>query len=117
MTYTVGAAIGTLTLPSASGGDGELIYSLRPEVAGLTFNPGSRTLSGTPTTAGTYGMTYTVADSDADLTITVDSVDEWVSNPRRTGSVELALPRARSRSASPARAAGRYALCAAAPGG
>ena len=32
--------------------------------AGLTFTPGTRTLSGTPTTAGSYRMTYRVADAD-----------------------------------------------------
>ena len=66
--YTVGEAISALTLPAARGGDGTLSYSLQPEVPGLTFDPGRRALSGTPTTAGTYPMTYRVADADENTT-------------------------------------------------
>ena len=65
-TYTVGTAIETLTLPEASGGDGTLTYSLAPSVAGLTFSAGTRQLTGTPSTAGTYAMTYTASDEDGD---------------------------------------------------
>ena len=41
-----------------SGHDGTLSYSLTPSAPGLTFNAATRALSGTPTTAGTYNMTY-----------------------------------------------------------
>ena len=76
-TYTVGTAINALTLPAASGGDGMLTFSLSPNVPGLTFNATTRQLTGTPSTAGTYAMTYTVTDEDGDtdtlsFTITVD---------------------------------------------
>ena len=64
--YTVGAAIGALTLPEASGGDGNLTYSLAPDVPGLNFNATERQLTGTPSEAGTYQMTYTVRDADGD---------------------------------------------------
>ena len=67
-TYTVGEAIDILTLPSATGGDGELTYRLEPTVPGLSFDRGARTLSGTPNTAGTYAMTYTVMDPDDNTT-------------------------------------------------
>ena len=75
--YTVGTAIDTLTLPEASGGDGALSYSLSPAVPGLTFNAGTRQLSGTPSTAGAYTMIYSVADEDGDtdslgFTVTVN---------------------------------------------
>ena len=63
-TYTVGEAISPLVLPEAMGGNGPLSYELRPTVPGLTFDPAARTLSGTPRTAGTYQMTYTVSDAD-----------------------------------------------------
>ena len=63
-TYTEGEAISPLTLPEASGGNGTLSYSLTPTVPGLTFVAATRTLSGTPTAAGTYDMTYQVADAD-----------------------------------------------------
>ena len=65
-TYTVGTAIDTLTLPAASGGNGTLSYTLSPEVPGLTFDATARQLSGTPTTAASYNMTYTVTDEDGD---------------------------------------------------
>ncbi len=77
-TYTVGTAIDALTLPEASGGNGTLAYSLAPNVPGLSFNASTRQLTGTPSTAGTYAMTYTVTDEDGDtdtlsFTITVNT--------------------------------------------
>ena len=75
--YTVGTAIDALTLPEASGGNAPLSYGLTPTVPGLTFNATTRQLTGTPSTAGTYAMTYTVTDEDGDtdalsFTITVN---------------------------------------------
>ena len=64
--YTVGTAIDALTLPAASGGNGDLTYTLSPVVPGLTFNASTRQLTGTPTTAASYNMTYTVTDEDGD---------------------------------------------------
>ena len=66
-TYTVGAAIDPLTLPEASGGNGTLRYELSPEVPGLSFDPDTRQLSGTPTAAGVYEMFYTATDADGDM--------------------------------------------------
>ena len=68
-TYTEGVGIIPLALPEATGGNGTLSYSLRPTVPGLTFAAATRTLSGTPTTAGTYDMTYQVADGDANTAV------------------------------------------------
>ena len=53
----------TETLPEAMGGKQDLVYSLSPAVPGLTFDPATRVLSGTPTTPGPYDMTYTAKDS------------------------------------------------------
>ena len=64
--FSAGTAIDTLTLPAATGTDGDLNYSLSPDVPGLRFNAETRTLSGTPTEPGSYAMTYTVTDSDGD---------------------------------------------------
>ena len=79
-TYAVGTAIDPLTLPEASGGNGGLTYSLSPDVPGLTFSAGMRQLTGTPTAAGVYVMTYTVTDGDGDtdtlgFTITVEDAE------------------------------------------
>ena len=64
-TYTVGTAIIPLVLPSAIGGNGSLRYSLTPTVPGLSFDPRTRTLTGTPNAAEVYSMTYRVEDSDS----------------------------------------------------
>ena len=71
-TYTMGTEIPDLTLPVATGGTGTLTYTLTGPsdaalsmaVPGLTFNTTSRVLSGTPTTAATAALTYTVTDQN-----------------------------------------------------
>ena len=64
-------AIGTLTLPQASGGDTPLSYTLAkttgtpPVPAGVSFAAATRQLSGTPTaTQSAAEYTYTVTDND-----------------------------------------------------
>ena len=64
-TYRVNTAITALTLPVATGGNGTITYTLAPAIPGLTLNPTSRVLTGTPTTvAGATDYTYTAADGD-----------------------------------------------------
>ena len=67
-TYTQNAAIATLTLPEATGGNGTLTYSLTPTApAGLAFDATNRTLTGTPTAVqSATAYTYTVTDGDGD---------------------------------------------------
>ena len=69
-TYTAGTAITALTLPEALAGPDSLpstnAYTLAPLPAGLSFNPTSRILSGTPTSAGTTDLTYTATNGDGD---------------------------------------------------
>ena len=61
-TYTVDTAITALTLPVASGGTGTVTYTLVGAVPpGLTFEPTTRVLSGTPTKVGVYSVTYTAS--------------------------------------------------------
>ena len=62
--FTAGDAV-SLTLPAATGGSASMVnlrYSLEPQVPGLSFNTGPRTLSGTPTGTGATTVTYTVTD-------------------------------------------------------
>ena len=97
-TYTAGEAITPLELPAATGGNGELSYSLEPAVAGLVFDPATRTLSGTPQTAGSYPMTYRVVDADENtadsdaaalsFTITVEQAEPADTAPIFTGTVD-----------------------------
>lgn len=91
-TYTVGEAIQHLQLPTAIEGDGDLTYGLTPTVPGLTFDAGVSVLSGTPSTAGTYEMTYTVEDEDADyaeLTFTIMVEEPVPPNQAPVVSAEL----------------------------
>ncbi len=60
--YFPDRAIQSLVLPTAAGGSGALTYSLTPEVPGLTFDTGTRTLTGTPTQTDEYAMTYAARD-------------------------------------------------------
>ncbi len=62
----IGTAISAVVLPEASGGEGAFTYALAPEVPGLTFDPETRQLSGTPTAAGIYPLRYTATDEDGD---------------------------------------------------
>ena len=66
LTYTMGTAIEALSLLAASGGDGEFTYGLSPQVPGLSFDPATRELSGTPSEAGAWLMTYWVRDASGD---------------------------------------------------
>ncbi|WP_428851997.1 putative Ig domain-containing protein [Imbroritus primus] len=62
---------------SASGGTAPYTYSLNVTSgsmpAGLSFNAGTATLSGTPTTAGTVSFTVTATDSTGGTTATVSN--------------------------------------------
>ena len=73
-TYTEGVDIGSVTLPTATGGDGALSYALTPMLPdGLTFTAADRTLTGTPaasTMQAAITYTYTVSDSDANVAAT-----------------------------------------------
>ena len=80
-TYVVGRAIADLVLPEASGGDGELTYSISALPVGLEFDASTRTLGGTPTEAtdGAVEITYTATDDDDDtatLTFTIAILEE-----------------------------------------
>ena len=68
--YTVGTAIEPLELPEAVGDDTPFLYNVFSlgMPTGLSFDPATRMLSGTPTAAtdGPVSVLYTVLDSDGD---------------------------------------------------
>ena len=53
------------TLPAATGGNGTINYFVDGRPSWLVFDESSRELSGTPTTPGTFGLTYKATDSDS----------------------------------------------------
>ena len=63
--YTQGTAITALVLPEATGGQGAITYRVFDLPAGLTFDPATRTVSGTPTKAtdGAVAVAYLAQDS------------------------------------------------------
>ncbi len=66
--WTTGRDIGSVQLPAASGGNGELNYALADQAdipAGVSYADATRTFSGAPTAAGTATLTLTATDSDA----------------------------------------------------
>ena len=74
--------VGTQTLPEAAGGSGGFTYSLTPTLPeGLSFDAATRDLTGAPSEAGDYTMTYTATDTDGgdasfEFTITVQAAPQ-----------------------------------------
>ena len=63
--FVVGQHVDGLVLPEALGGSAPLTYSLSPALpAGLTFDPATRTILGTPQAASEAVYTYTVTDAN-----------------------------------------------------
>ena len=68
--YIQYAPVDSWTLPSATGGDGDLTYSLSPELpAGMSFDGTALTISGTPASAlAATEYILTATDADGDVT-------------------------------------------------
>ena len=65
LTFSVGVPVVPYGLPEAVGGDGELTYTLRPELPpGLSYENESREIVGTPLEEGDYPMLYVAEDAD-----------------------------------------------------
>ena len=124
--YIAGRAITPLTLPQATGGNGDIMYALSPP-AGLTFNPGTRVLSGTPLTAAAVTeYTYTVTDEDSDtdtltfrVTVEADTAPTFggVAMPDQLYVVNLPMPPLTLPAATGGNGAITYALTPALPAG
>ena len=67
---TAGTAVSDMELPAASGGEGDITYSVSDLPAGLTFDPATRMVSGTPEAEGTTEVSYTATDG-AGATVTL----------------------------------------------
>jgi gliding motility-associated-like protein len=76
---TTGTAYPTQVIPAATGGTTPYTYSATGLPPGLTFNPSTRAITGTPTTAGTYTVPVTVTDADGKTVTTNYSIK--VNNP------------------------------------
>ena len=60
-----------------------MTYSLSPDVPGLSFDGTILQLTGTPSVAGSYAMTYTVTDSDGDADTRTFSITVGPSDRHR----------------------------------
>ena len=89
LTLTVGKAITDVVLPEANDGNGMLTYALPlTGAAGLAFDAGTRTISGTPTFTTTVTAEYTATDRDGDVVTAsftiateADSIPTYTSIP------------------------------------
>ena len=86
-------AISTLTLPAATGGNTPLTYEVSGLPTGLAFASSTRQATGTPTTPGTFSVTYTVTDNDGD---TDEQEFTWTILEDTTPSLPSAGPYTRS---------------------
>ena len=65
LAFSVGVPVVPYGLPEAVGGDGELTYTLGPELPpGLSYDNESREIAGTPLAEGDYPMLYVAEDAD-----------------------------------------------------
>ena len=84
--FPMGDAIPPLVLPPATGGAAPLTYSLDAQIPGLTFDAETRTLSGTPTVAASYRLSYQARDVNGrsarlQFTVVVEPSDSAGSIP------------------------------------
>ena len=98
--YNKGTAIISLALPVATGGDGELTYSLSPALpAGLALEPDGRTIAGTPSAESPRALyTWSATDEDGDaatLTFAIEvamAVTIAVADASASEGTTLAFP-------------------------
>jgi len=77
---TVGTVYQTQTIPSATGGNGPYLYASTGTLPpGLSFNPATHEITGTPTQVGTFSFPIRVTDADGNTVTTNYSIK--VSDP------------------------------------
>ena len=109
-TLTAGTPMADVTLPEAKGGSDDIAYSVTPMVPGLAFDPATRVLGGTPTTPGTFRVTYAAraaGGDEATLNFTVavrssfigtwQSTNEWEDDDVLVGTFTDTLTFTKSR--------------------
>ncbi|MEZ0329392.1 MAG: Ig domain-containing protein [Dissulfuribacterales bacterium] len=78
------------TTLSVTGGSGGYTWAMSGSLpTGLSFNPSNATISGTPTSEGTYSVTFTVTDSSGDFyskTLSVTVYPQGWNNSSSTSS-------------------------------
>ena len=98
--FTVGYPITPLVLPQVTGGTAPYTYTLSPIPSGLTFDVGTRQLTGTPTTAmNATDTTYTATDAagaSAALNFTIEVIEDGygsldVSGDGQVTVIDLAI--------------------------
>ena len=67
---TSGSPMSAVVLPEASGGEGDISYSVSELPAGLSFDAATRTLSGVAEAEGTTEGTYTATAGDESVSLT-----------------------------------------------
>ena len=67
---TQGSPMSATVLPEASGGEGDIAYSVSELPAGLAFDDSTRTLSGIAEAEGSTEVTYTATAGDESVTLT-----------------------------------------------
>ena len=80
-TFPINTRITPLVLPVATGGTPPYTYTLSPLPVGLAFTAATRSLSGTPTTAGTTDVTYTATDDTGESAILTFKIEVIEDDP------------------------------------
>ncbi|MCD0486658.1 putative Ig domain-containing protein [Pedobacter sp. MC2016-14] len=83
---TVDIAYSPVTLPAATGGVTPYIYLATNLPPGITFNPLTRQLAGTPTVGGTYIISLRATDLSLNTTVTDYTLMVTVANPVVAGT-------------------------------
>jgi len=94
---TTGVNYPTQIIPAATGGSGVYTYTATNLPPGLTFNPGSREITGVPTQSGPFTVTVNVTDNEgksasANYTVTIKDPLVLATKVLADGTVGLTYP-------------------------